>query len=406
MQEGPLGSAICSVALSKNRFFARHFLVIALAVDIAAVTHPAFGQTRPTNDNFANAIAVTGTNFTVHGTNVNATIEPGEPNHAHQPGGKSVWWTWQAPATGYATLSTLGSLSSVVSGELDTLLGVYRGSVVSNLTEVAYNDDGPIDLTSQVTFHALAGTTYYIAVDGYSFDTPADADSGSIVLSLKFATSLPTAPAWGPLPSIDGTTVRSTKFAGKVVLVNFWATWCGPCMAEVPDLISLQDKYSPDGFTVVGISVDDSSDGINPPTSLVSSVASSHGMDYPIVMSRPRGTAVETAFGGIAYIPNTFIIDRQNHIVQTFVGTQTYATFEQAILPLLYADLKLNVTSANGMLHLSWPVTQASFGVETANDMRTGSWSPLGLPVQADGVNQWIDFAPGTGNQFFRLRGQ
>jgi thiol-disulfide isomerase/thioredoxin len=404
--EGPLGSAIIySFALSRNHFFARRFLVIALALHIAQVTYPAFGQTRPANDNFADAIQVTGTNFTVHGSNVNATREPGEPNHAHQPGGKSVWWTWQAPQTGYATLSTLGSVSSV-SGELDTLLGVYRGSVVSNLTEVAYNDDGPIDLTSQVTFHAIAGTTYQIAVDGYSFDPPADADSGSIVLSLTFSDSLPTAPAWGPLPSIYGTMIGSTNFAGKVVLLNFWATWCGPCMAEVPDLISLQQKYTSDGFTVVGISVDDSADGVNPPTSLVSSVVASHGIDYPIVMSRPRGTAVETAYGGIAYIPSTFIIDRQNHIVQTFVGTQTYATYEQAILPLLYADLKLNVTSTNGMLHLSWPATQARFGVETTSDVSTGSWSPLGLPVQSDGAKQWIDFAPGTGNQFFRLRGQ
>jgi thiol-disulfide isomerase/thioredoxin len=381
-------------------------LVVAVGLGIAEVTHPALGQNPPANDNFANAIPVVGTNFSVHGSNVNATKEPGEPNHAHQPGGKSVWWTWQAPETGYATLSTLGSVSSVVAGELDTLLGVYRGSVVSNLTEVAYNDDGPVDLTSQVTFRAIAGEIYRIAADGYSFDTPADADSGSIVLSLTFSESLPTAPAWGPLPSIDGTMVQSTNFSGKVVVLNFWATWCGPCMAEIPDLIALQNKYAPDGLTIVGISIDDSPDGVNPPTALVSSVAAGNGMDYPIVMSRPDGMAVESAYGGIPYIPNTFIIDRQNHIVQTFVGTQTYATFEQAVLPLLYANLKLNLTSANGMLHISWPVTQAQFGVETASDMSTGSWSPLGLPVQSDGVNQWIDFAPGAGNQFFRLRGQ
>src|SRR5215468_5176607 len=102
MQEGPLGSAnICTFAVSRNHFFAKRFLVIALVLAIAQVTHTAFGQTRPSNDNFADAISVTGTNFNVHGSNVNATIEPGEPNHAHQPGGKSVWWTWQAPATGY-----------------------------------------------------------------------------------------------------------------------------------------------------------------------------------------------------------------------------------------------------------------------------------------------------------------
>jgi thiol-disulfide isomerase/thioredoxin len=377
-----------------------------LAFSGLLVTNHAVAQVRPANDNFANAIQLAGTNLTAHGSNVNATKERGEPNHADQPGGKSVWWSWKAPETGYATVSTLGSVSSVFSGELDTLLGVYLGTALSNLTVVASNDDGPVDLTSQVIFHTTAGTTYWIAVDGYSPDTPGNADSGSIVLSLKFSTNLPTAPIWGPLPSIDGTMVRSTNYSGKVVVLNFWATWCGPCMVEIPDLIQLQNRYGIDGLTVVGVSVDDSPDGVNPPTGLVSSVAAANGMHYPIVMSRPSGAAVESAFGGIPYIPDTFIIDRQNHIVQTFVGTQTYATFEKAVLPLLYTDLRLNVTSANGLLQISWPVTQAPFGVESNRDPFSASWSPVVAPVQSDGVNRWIEVVPQTGNQFFRLRGQ
>jgi thiol-disulfide isomerase/thioredoxin len=242
-------------------------------------------------------------------------------------------------------------------------------------------------------------------VDGYSPDTPADADSGSIVLSLKFSTGLPIAPRWN-LPSIDGTRLSSTNFSGDVVVLNFWATWCGPCMAEIPDLIELQNNYAADGLTVVGISVDDSPDGINPPSNLVSSVAAANGMNYPIVMSRPNGGGVESAYGGIPYIPNTFIIDRQNRIFQSFVGSQIYPTFEQAILPLLYANLTLNVTSTNGVLHLSWPVTQAAFVVESATDLWTGLWTSVTAPVQSDGVNQWIELTPGAGNQFFRLRNQ
>ena len=118
--------------------------------------------TPPANDNFGNAQKLSGSCSQVTGTNLNATKEPGEPNHAGNTGGASVWYSWTAPATGTATFNTEGS-------DFDTLLGVYTGSSVSSLTEVASNDDAnfPTDSTSAVSFQAVAGTTYYIAVDGY-----------------------------------------------------------------------------------------------------------------------------------------------------------------------------------------------------------------------------------------------
>src|SRR5262245_62081586 len=88
----------------------------------------------PANDNFANRLLLTGTNVNTTGANVDATKEPGEPNHANRAGGKSVWWRWTAPGNGEVMVDTIGS-------SFDTLLGVYTGTSVSNLTMVAGNDD-------------------------------------------------------------------------------------------------------------------------------------------------------------------------------------------------------------------------------------------------------------------------
>jgi hypothetical protein len=132
------------------------------------------GYRASVNNNFANATVITGTTATVTGSNTGASKESGEPNHAGTAGGKSVWWTWTATASGTVTIDTLGS-------NFDTLLGIYTGTSVSGLTLVKANDDSPAGgtLTSKVSFTVTAGTTYRIAVDGYG------GVSGSITLNLK-----------------------------------------------------------------------------------------------------------------------------------------------------------------------------------------------------------------------------
>jgi hypothetical protein len=110
-------------------------------------------------------------NIRAEGSNLRATKEAGEPDVAANPGGHSVWWQWQAPRTGLVKIETLGS-------SFDTLLGVFTGSVISNLVLVASNDDVPGGLSSAVTFEAQAGTDYQIVVDGV------DGAVGAIVLTL------------------------------------------------------------------------------------------------------------------------------------------------------------------------------------------------------------------------------
>lgn len=112
---------------------------------------------RPANDNFSAAATLTGETASANGSTLNATQEPGEP--AHSGGTGSIWYRWTAPAGGQTTISTAGS-------NFDTTLGVYTGSNVSALTQVAANDDHN-GSTSQVTFTAAAGTTYRIAVAGW-----------------------------------------------------------------------------------------------------------------------------------------------------------------------------------------------------------------------------------------------
>ena len=118
---------------------------------------------RPTNDLFANRLALIGNRGSVTGSNSGAGKESGEPNHFGNPGGASVWYSWTAPGTGSVTFATNGS-------DYDTMLAVYTGSSVAALSHIASNDDisGTTGGASTVTFPATAGTAYRIAVDGYN----------------------------------------------------------------------------------------------------------------------------------------------------------------------------------------------------------------------------------------------
>jgi len=135
-----------------------------------------------------------------------------------------------------------------------------------------------------------------------------------------------TAPAW-ELKDLSGKSVRSSDFQGKVVLIDFWATWCPPCRAEVPGLVELQKELGPKGFTVIGVSLDDGPE-------VVRQFAAKFKVDYPLVMGNE---AVVTAFGGVEGIPTKFLIDRSGKIVSRQVGGAEKAEIERQIRPLLEA---------------------------------------------------------------------
>ncbi len=139
-----------------------------------------------TNDSFASATSLLGGSGGISTTNVSASKEAGEPNHAGHAGGRSVWFRWTAPNATPVAFETLAS-------SFDTLLAVYTGTSVSNLTEIASNNDiFTSNHWSRVKFTPVAGATYRIAVDGHN------GGSGNIYLRWVQRTGLPDMVIWGP----------------------------------------------------------------------------------------------------------------------------------------------------------------------------------------------------------------
>ena len=128
------------------------------------------------------------------------------------------------------------------------------------------------------------------------------------------------------LPGPDGKLVRLSDFKGKVVLLDFWATWCGPCKIEIPWFVEFQRKYKDQGFTVLGISMDEGG------WSEVRPFVEEMKMNYPVLLGNDEITG---PFGGIEVLPTTFIIDKQGRIVAMHRGLTSKDDFENAIKGLL-----------------------------------------------------------------------
>ena len=132
-------------------------------------------------------------------------------------------------------------------------------------------------------------------------------------------------PGW-QLKDVNDKTIRSADFKGKVVIMDFWATWCAPCRMEIPGFIALQKKYAQQGLVIVGASVDEGG------ASMVRQFMEKLGMNYPVVLADEK---MQDQFGGIEVVPTTFVIDREGHIVKKYFGLTDESEFEQEIKPLL-----------------------------------------------------------------------
>lgn len=133
------------------------------------------------------------------------------------------------------------------------------------------------------------------------------------------------APAW-KLMDVDGKPVSLSQFRGKVVILDFWATWCPPCRTEIPGYIALQKKYGSEGLAVIGVSVD--TEGPAP----VKKFMVDMGMNYPVVMADDD---IQSAYGPLQGYPTTFIIDREGQIRDMKLGRKPPEEFERNLLAVL-----------------------------------------------------------------------
>jgi len=135
------------------------------------------------------------------------------------------------------------------------------------------------------------------------------------------------------LDGLDGKSLTLAASRGKVVLLNFWATWCGPCQAEIPDLIALQQKYK-DQLQIIGLVVDEDD------ASMVKNVVAETQINYPVAMASKE---VRTQYGGIAALPTSFVLDPQGRIVQKHQGLRDPALYETEIRALLGLPINARV---------------------------------------------------------------
>ncbi len=128
------------------------------------------------------------------------------------------------------------------------------------------------------------------------------------------------------LKDLDGKNVALSSYKGKIVLLNFWATWCGPCKAEIPGFVELQDKYKQD-LVIVGFSVDD-------PADKAKAFAAEYKMNYPILLGEGRED-VQDAYGPIWGIPASFLISKDGKVCRKHLGIAPKAVFEKEIVALM-----------------------------------------------------------------------
>jgi thiol-disulfide isomerase/thioredoxin len=146
------------------------------------------------------------------------------------------------------------------------------------------------------------------------------------------------------LESLDGGTMRLSDLRGKAMLLNFWATWCGPCKIEMPWFVDLQKQYGPQGLQIVGVAMDDAS------KEDIGKFAKDMGVNYPILIGKE---AVGDQYGGVPALPETFLIGRNGKIVDKIIGLRGKAEIEDSIKKAL--DTKPAASQASASENSSRP---------------------------------------------------
>jgi cytochrome c biogenesis protein CcmG/thiol:disulfide interchange protein DsbE len=124
------------------------------------------------------------------------------------------------------------------------------------------------------------------------------------------------------LPAVDGSMVSMSDYRGKVVLVDFWATWCPPCQEMIPVLSKLNKRYSDKGLVILGVSLD--RDGLE----VLGSFVHENMIPYKVIMGDTR---IGNAFGGVSTIPTLYIVDRDGRLVRKLTGYHSFGQLEEQV---------------------------------------------------------------------------
>ena len=127
------------------------------------------------------------------------------------------------------------------------------------------------------------------------------------------------------LTDLDGHPLTLTQFRGKVVVLDFWATWCEPCKIEIPHFIEIQNRYGAQGLQVIGISMDDDEKPVR-------DFQQQYKVNYPVAVGHAK---LAQAYGGILGLPITFVIDREGRMVKRYIGQTQASVFEREVGKLL-----------------------------------------------------------------------
>lgn len=170
------------------------------------------------------------------------------------------------------------------------------------------------------TLSVGASTNKAARNSSFDADKQSQAQSDTAPTVLKFAENPDVVPPFME-HALSGGVVSTAALKGKVVILNFWATWCGPCREEIPEMIALQSRYK-DDLQVIGISEDEG------PPDQVAKFAQKAGINYPVIMAND---ALEKEYGGIAALPTSFLVNKDGRVVQKDVG----------VYPLDYYNLQV-----------------------------------------------------------------
>src|SRR5712692_13523 len=190
----------------------------------------------------------------------------------------------------------------------------------------------------------LRSSLPYLLISLLPFFSPVLAAPQDRQPTIRFVRNPDPAPDFS-LTGLDGKAITLASSKGKVILLNFWATWCGPCRAEIPELIELQNKYK-DRLQVLGLVVDDDD------RDAIKEFAEKFGINYPVAIATNE---IRMQYGGIAALPTSFLLDAEGRIVQKHEGLRDpilYETEIRALLGLPIGNVKVETFEDNGQIFL------------------------------------------------------